>query len=201
MPDTLAMQNLLMPYPQDWQGRQMPRSGLCTVGFDWCRRECSREERASGTQKETREQGAGKESESSLARSLATQKETLLPVHNFLVVVRHSLFGGWATVVYVRNSEENSSYLHTKQRLLCLHVSIFTHFNQPLTINNIAIVTRAWHKSIIPCRPSVRFYSVLFILGLLFKCRTSSHVRKFSVSADSIAITISCCPAMSVRDR
>ena len=36
---------------------------------------------------------------------------------------------------------KNSSYLHTKQRPLWLHVSFFTHFNQPVTINIIAAVT------------------------------------------------------------
>ena len=43
--------------------------------------------------------------------------------------------------VYVSNSDEKF-----KQRPLWLHVSFFTHFNQPLTINNIAALTHAWHK-------------------------------------------------------
>ena len=30
--------------------------------------------------------------------------------------------------------EKNSSYLHTKKCALKVHASIFTHFNQPLTI-------------------------------------------------------------------
>ena len=41
---------------------------------------------------------------------------------------------------------KNASFLHTKQCPLWLHVSIFTHFNQPWTINNNATVTLAWHK-------------------------------------------------------
>ena len=40
--------------------------------------------------------------------------------------------------VYVSNSDEKF-----KQRPLWLHVSFFTHFNQPLTINNIAALTHA----------------------------------------------------------
>ena len=63
---------------------------------------------------------------------------------------------------------KNSCYLHTKQLPLLLHVSSFTHLNQPLTINNIAALTRAWHKRylkrVIPGRPSVRADSLLFIL-------------------------------------
>ena len=63
---------------------------------------------------------------------------------------------------------KNSCYLHTKQLPLWLHVSSFTHLNQPLTINNIAALTRAWHKKylirVIPRRPSVRADSLLFTL-------------------------------------
>ena len=40
---------------------------------------------------------------------------------------------------------ENSSYLHTKQRTLWLHVSSLTHLNQLLPINNTTALTRAWH--------------------------------------------------------
>ena len=41
MPGTWAVQNLQMPHPQDWQGRQMPQSspglgGLGAGGIDWC---------------------------------------------------------------------------------------------------------------------------------------------------------------------
>lgn len=32
------------------------------------------------------------------------------------------------------------------KQLVVWKVSIFAHFNQPLTTNNIAVVTRAWHK-------------------------------------------------------
>ena len=38
---------------------------------------------------------------------------------------------------------ENSSYLHTKQRPLWLHVSFLTHLNQPLPINNTTALTSA----------------------------------------------------------
>ena len=61
----------------------------------------------------------------------------------------------------------SGKWAHTKQRPLWFHVSFFTHFNQPLTINNIATLTRVWNKknlhiSMIPRRPSVRSDSVLF---------------------------------------
>ena len=76
-----------------------------------------------------------------------------------------SLFGGPA--VNVRNSEKNLTYLYTKQRPSWLHVSFFNHFNQPLTINNIAALTRARHINphirVIQRRPSVRFGGVLFL--------------------------------------
>ena len=41
---------------------------------------------------------------------------------------------------------KNASFLHTKQCPLWLHVSTFTHFNQPWTISNNATVTLAWHQ-------------------------------------------------------
>ena len=43
---------------------------------------------------------------------------------------------------------KNLSFLHTKKRLW-LHVSLLTHFNQPLTINNTAALTSAWQKKIL----------------------------------------------------
>ena len=59
------------------------------------------------------------------------------------------------------------TYLYTKQRPSWLHVSFFNHFNQPLTINNIAALTRARHINphirVIQRRPSVRFGGVLFL--------------------------------------
>ena len=67
--------------------------------------------------------------------------------------------------------KKNSSYLHTKQRPLWLHVSFFTHFNKSLTINNIAALTRADtknpHISVIQFHNegrSVRSNSVLFFV-------------------------------------
>ena len=71
---------------------------------------------------------------------LLLKMERFLPVHNSRA---SSLLG---EPVYVRNSKEKFNYLHTKQRPLWLHTSFFTYFNQPLTINNIAAHTRAWHR-------------------------------------------------------
>ena len=97
--------------------------------------------RASGMRKETREQGAGIESETSLTCSLATRNgEAATSPWHFLVVVRVRFSVSQFTL---GNPRKNPSYFHTKQRLLWLHVPFFTHFNQPL-INNIA--TRAWRK-------------------------------------------------------
>ena len=78
---------------------------------------------------------------SSLASLLVIRNREVARVKSitFLSNRVRSLFG---EPVSVRNSEENSSYLHTKQRPLCLYIFLFTHFNQPLTINNIAALTR-----------------------------------------------------------
>ena len=55
--------------------------GMGTVGFDWCIRDIKLEKWCeSGTQKEMQEQGGGKESESSLALSFATDQNHA--VHN-----------------------------------------------------------------------------------------------------------------------
>ena len=69
----------------------------------------------------------------------------LLPVIitliTFLGGCARSLFG---EPDYIWNSDEIFlSFLHTKKRPLWLHVSLLIHFNQPLTINNIAALTRA----------------------------------------------------------
>ena len=61
------------------------------------------ERRESGTRKEAQEQGAEKESESSLARSLATRNGEVAQPKTFLGSHARSLFG---EPVYVRNSEE-----------------------------------------------------------------------------------------------
>ena len=59
----------------------------------------------------------------------------------FLGSCARSLFG---EPDYIWNSDEIFfSFLHTKKRPLWLHVSLLIHFNQPLTINNIAALTRA----------------------------------------------------------
>ena len=74
----------------------------------------------------------------------------LLPVIitliTFLGGCARSLFG---EPVYIRNCDEKFELLHTKKRPLWLHVSPLTHLNQPLTINNIAALTRSWHKKIL----------------------------------------------------
>ena len=101
---------------------------------------------ASGMRKETREQGVGIESETSLTCSLATpNREAATSPWHFLVVVRVRYSVSQFTLGIPR---KNPSYLHTKQRPLWLHVPFFTHFNQPL-INNIAALTRARHKKIV----------------------------------------------------
>ena len=98
---------------------------------------------ASGMRKETREQGVGIESETSLTCSLATpNREAATSPWHFLVVVRVRYSVSQFTL---GNPRKNPSYFHTKQRPLWLHVPFFTLFNQPL-INNIAALTRARHK-------------------------------------------------------
>ena len=99
--------------------------------------------RASGMRKETREQGAGIESETSLTRSLATRNgEAATSSWHFLLVVRVHYSVSQFTLGIPR---KNPSYFHTKQRPLWLHVPFFIHFSQPL-INDIAALTRARHK-------------------------------------------------------
>ena len=130
--------------------------------------------RASCTRKETREQCAGKKVRAlrflrpsrlhrSLARSRATRNGEVATSRLHFLVVLHAI--PWAKL-RLGIPRKNSSYLHTKQRLLWLHVFFYTDFNQPLTINNIAADTRAWHKKSCMCviqrRPSVHSDSVLF---------------------------------------
>ena len=99
--------------------------------------------RASDMRKETREQGAGIASETSLTRSLATpNREAATSPWHFLVVVRvHYSVSQFRLGI----PRKNPSYFHTKQRPPWLNVPLFTHFNQPL-IKNIAALTRARHK-------------------------------------------------------
>ena len=63
---------------------------------------------------------------------LPLEMKRWLPVHYIFSGSRsRSLLG---EPVYVRNSEQKfEQYLHTKQRPLWLHVSYYTHFNQPST--------------------------------------------------------------------
>ena len=111
--------------------------------------------RANGTRKEMREQGAGKESESlsfplsltalSLFRAFTCHSKwrgccqfiTFLCSHACLLFSEPVTFG---------IPRKNSSYLHTKQHPLWLHISFVNHFNQPLISNNIATFTCVWHK-------------------------------------------------------
>ena len=76
-----------------------------------------------------------------LACSLATRNGEGAPSpKQFLVVVGVRYSVSQFTLGIPR---KNSSYLQTKQRPLLLHVSFSAHFNQPLTINNIAALTNA----------------------------------------------------------
>ena len=136
-----------------WAGIMMTMSGDATISYNNENRKSLRassslkryqkKSHPSGMRKETREQGAGIESEISLTRSLATpNREAATSPWNFLVVVRVHYSVSQFTLGIPR---KNPSYLHTKQRPLWLHVPFFTHFNQPL-INNIAALTRARHK-------------------------------------------------------
>ena len=108
--------------------------------------------RANSTRNETLEQCAGKKVRAlrflrpsrlhrSLARSLATQNGEVATSRLHFLVVLHVRYS--VSQIALGIPRKNSSYLHTKQRLLWLHVFFYTDFNQPLTINNIAEVTRA----------------------------------------------------------
>ena len=135
--------------------------------------------RASSTRNETLEQCAGKKVRAlrffcpsrlhrSLARSLATQNGEVATSRLHFLVVLHVRYS--VSQIALGIPRKNSSYLHTKQRLLWLHVFFYTDFNQPLTINNIAAVTRAWHKKSCICViqrcPSVHSDSVLFTYSI-----------------------------------
>ena len=114
---------------------------------------------ASNTRKKMREQGAGKESESSsfspphkaspLTRAFSCHSKWRGRAQSiiFLGNLARSPFG---EPVYIRNSEEKFElFTHCQCPLsaLWLHVTFFTHFNQPLTlINNSTTLTSAWHK-------------------------------------------------------
>ena len=143
MPQPLDTQNLPMPHPQDWHGRQMPRSGgggrMGRIGFDLCIRDIERSN-ARVASKSSKVRGKKVTAHSHIR--LPLEIKTLLPDDGS---PSRSLFG--EPLQFTSGIQrEILSYLHTKQRSLWLHVSIFTHFNQPFTINNMAQVTRAWHK-------------------------------------------------------
>ena len=88
----------------------------------------------SGTRKEKREKlGAGKRSESSLARSLATRNGEV-PTRQNISWWSCSFTIRWASQYTSGIPRENWSYLHTKKRPLWLYLSFSTHFNQPLTM-------------------------------------------------------------------
>ena len=98
---------------------------------------------------------------------LPLEMKRLLPVHYIFSGSRaRSLLG---KPVYVRNFEQKfEQYLHTKQRPLWLHVSYYTHFNQPSTINNIAALTRAWHKKSSHTRDTMTFKCILYSESVLY---------------------------------
>ena len=73
----------------------------------------------------------GKEVRAHSRVRLPLEMERFLPGITFLGGRARSLFGQQYTLGIPR---ENSSYLHTKKRLLWLYLSLFTHFNQPVTM-------------------------------------------------------------------
>ena len=103
-----------------------------------------------------------------------------------------SLFGG---PVNVRNSEENVTYLHTKQRPPWLHVSVFNHFNEPLTISqHCGAHTNNPHILVIQRRLSVRFESVLFLFqaeGVVMAERLERWICNPEDSSSSPTLTAS----------
>lgn len=153
MPQRLDTQNLPMPQPQDWHGRQMPLSGgggrMGRIGFDLCIRDI---ERSNARVASKRSKVRGKK--------VTAHSHTRLPLEIKTLVVLRVRYSVSHCSLCQDFPRTNLSHLQTKHRPLWLHVFIFTHFNQSLTINNIATVTLAWHKiphiQMIPRQPSVR---------------------------------------------
>ena len=139
--------------------------------------------------KETREQGVGIESETSLTCSLATpNREAATSPWHFLVVVRVRYSVSQFTL---GNPRKNPNYFHTKQRPLWLHVPFFTLFNQPLikTLRHSHVPDiKNPHISVVQRRLSVRSDSVLFIT--IFWLAIPAFFRFTDVSEFMIRITI-----------
>ena len=74
----------------------------------------------------------GKEVRAHSRVRLPLEMERFLPGITFLGSRARSLFG--QPVCTLGIPRENSGYLHTKKRLLWLNLSLFTHFNQPVTM-------------------------------------------------------------------
>lgn len=72
---------------------------------------------------------------------LPLEIETLLP--SIILDSRMRSLSGEPLQFMSGFPRKNLSHLQTKHRPLRLHVFIFTHFNQSLTINNIATATLA----------------------------------------------------------
>ena len=109
---------------------------------------------ASGTRKETWEQGAGKVTgttsfpplltASKLARAFTCDSKWrgCSQAITFLGIRRHSLFD---EPVYIRNSEEKFKLFTYKATSTMAPRLLFTHLNQPWTINNTTALTHAWY--------------------------------------------------------
>ena len=79
----------------------------------------------------------------------------------YLVVMHVRYLVGQLTLGIPRKSV---TYLHTKQRPPWLHVSVFNHFNEPLTISqHCGAHTNNPHILVIQRHLSVRFESVFFL--------------------------------------
>ena len=135
------------------------------------------ETRASGTRKETQEQGAEKESESSLARSLATRNGEVAQSKTFLGSHARSLLG---EPVYFRNSEEKFQLLHFSN----VHYGSKSSFSPistiPLQLTTLRHDTKYPHVRVIQRRPSVCSDSVLLVLnfaGFYFRDSNSQIKR------------------------
>ena len=92
---------------------------------------------------------------------------------------------------------KNLSFLHTKKRPLWLHVSFLTHFNQPLTINNIAALTRAWHKKIFTyewyndAQVYTPIASCCYLISRFWRESTWPHTRAFKNNLSVLGLTLS----------
>ena len=109
-----------------------------------CEQSLREKSRASGKRNETWEQGVGKESESS---PFPWPLTALLLTHSFACYSKWR--GCFQSITIIGNSVclvfgEPVYIINSKEKLI--HIPFFTHFNQYLTINSIAALTRAWLK-------------------------------------------------------